>query len=235
MNNWAIQIIGADGCGKSSIAEMLAQDLNSFTQEPETKLVHEPDKELDFCSDLYNMAFKTSGCTDVARELLLLASRSISTRAVARVLETMNIISDRSFMCGYAYNKIKCALSPNIWWEFSKACMNYNPDIVFYIETDKPKAIGRQGKEDMDYDKMSELDRAVLLQGYEEIIDIVKGEIPVIRFKNDMSLGIELGYKKFIEECLIPSFPEFNAIRKTGHKNKSFTNFVFKEIEDSML
>ena len=231
MNNWAIQIIGIDGCGKSTIAEKLAKDLNDFTQEPETKLVHEPDHGVrfgkDFCTEVYDLAFGNKTCTPVARELLLLASRSVSTKFVAKCLESKNIISDRGFMCGYAYNKIKCALPPHLWWEFSKQCMNYVPDVVFYIEADKPKAIGREGKEDMDYDRMSELDRAVLLQGYEEIIDIVEDEIPVIRFKNDMSLGPELGYQRFLKECLMLHHHEIMAIESPYNKNKSFSDFIW--------
>lgn len=124
-----IAIEGIDGSGKSTLAKYLAESLNAiYVREPDqsdkiTKYIREVT-----LNSTYNLNWNT-------RELLLIASRSISNEKTLRYLSDGDIVvSDRCFLSGMVYSNLDSKIEFNT---YLNTLTNFKclliPNLIIYV------------------------------------------------------------------------------------------------------
>lgn len=130
-----IQIEGCDGTGKSTLAKKFAE-LNS-----EYEYRNEPSSQTQLLKDIRNCAigrYQDDYMTPIARELLMMASRSI---AIAEIQQNIlskgkKVICDRGFLSGMVYANIELGITFDGWMNLFKSLhIGILPDLVVVVNS----------------------------------------------------------------------------------------------------
>jgi dTMP kinase len=195
--SWYIVIKGDDGVGKSTLAKLLAERINAYyTFEPYGGSGMQ-DPRYDECTLLRSLALdsKYKNMTPIARELIMLANRSIHQELLKSKLLTTTVVSDRSYISGLIYRKISSPNFPSeLWVSILDQIKMVKPDVVVYVTADSARL--KSNNDDI-YDTASSSFHNKIKKEYRLYFDEFK---PEIRFINDFSLSIEENVDRLLLE-----------------------------------
>ena len=187
MNYFSIE--GNEGSGKSVLSKKLAEKMGAV-------LTYEPNGETEILKTLRSQALtQNPEMTDMGRELLLLANRSIHNHNFIKPLIESNkiIITDRSFFSGLVYAKANDI--PFFRWMslYALSCIEYLPDTLIYITSNKRKI---EKEVDNIYDHASDELLSKIDLSYKEGLEFIKQQptfknLKVIEFFNDFNISID--------------------------------------------
>ena len=203
MNKYTV-FEGNEGVGKTTLAK-------AFAREHRIEYTNEPNLHYPVCEILRNFCTrKNLTVTKSARELMLMASRSISLEHIVRpaIDRGESMVSDRSFLSGMVYARFE-----NDWLDFEKWLMlareshaiEILPDRIIYVKSTERK-IDSQHADDK-YDHLAPGMFGYIDKLFEEALEFVqtlrswRGEpIQVIRFKNDFSVDEATNLRRLMRE-----------------------------------
>jgi len=187
MNYFSIE--GNEGSGKSVLSKKLAEKMGAV-------LTYEPNGETEILKTLRSQALtQNPEMTDMGRELLLLANRSIHNHNFIKPLIESNkiIITDRSFFSGLVYAKANDI--PFFRWMslYALSCIEYLPDTLIYITSNKRKI---EKEVDNIYVHASDELLSKIDLSYKEGLEFIKQQptfknLKVIEFFNDFNISID--------------------------------------------
>ena len=196
MTNRSIVFEGIDGSGKSTQANLLAQNLSKLghnviqTREPGSPLMSLQVRDL--------LLDKDNPICQRARELLFEADRAEHTTKIKELLEQGNwVISDRSFISGLTYSFCGDIPIEETWglMQFAIQCW---PSIVFYVDLDAKTAASRRNarNEKTTYEEAKGIEfMERVRQEMTKILNYLDGSIP----------------------CTLPNFPRIPVVYLDGH------------------
>lgn len=199
---------GIDGVGKTTLAKAFSKLLEEnglptmYTFEP-FGMKQEPtqmDDDVIMMSQLRTFALdkRYEDMPSIARELILLANRSIHHQWLLSKVGCRILITDRCFISGLIYkNMAENTMSDFTWWEIvNKICMK--PKLVVYVSSLTPKANNDENHFYDSKDKrfFTELENKYLTELMENPII---SKIPMINFKNDFNKTPEQNAQELFE------------------------------------
>jgi hypothetical protein len=160
---------GCDESGRSTLSKAFARR-NGFVW------TCEPDIGTELTMILHDLALneKWTSMTDIAREYILLANRSISLSFTNEMLGCGNtVVSDKSFVSGLVHAKVFSNMMFDRWRTLSKEVITVFPDLIVMAigknqETESNPEIVRQFPEALNYVKYFDK------------------QIPIVQFENDL-------------------------------------------------
>jgi len=200
---------GAEGVGKSALSKVLAEKVGAvWTYEP-----YGGDDQ-PICKTLRQYCkSKDEGMTPMSRELMLLASRSISLTNIVRkyISEGKTVVSDRSLISGMVYAKVE-DIGFEQWWKMLEStkivsqlldafCSFQYPRFacVVMIHSKEYKPVG--GSDDR-YDSKGQEFFEQLETIYQDALDFISKRIwlfgDVLHFMNDMTKPIDENVERLL-------------------------------------
>lgn len=185
---------GADGTGKTTLSQALADRLNAFwTYEPNGE--GQINRNLrSYCLDpIHKEAMNWR-----AREYLLLATRALSTLKVKNALDKcQTVITDRSIVSGMVYANVASGMSFFDWWRIAGKAFWVKPDIIVNVVTDKQKIVG-----DSIYDTESDDFHSRIQQAFPKALSFFRQELLIssFTFENNFNLLPEENLKDLLTE-----------------------------------
>ncbi len=180
---------GSDGTGKTTLSKACAKSWDY-------EWVFEPDATNEVTKQLREFVLNkrlSSIVNDSARELMLLASRAISTARVKSILGEWDtpVVSDRSFLSGMVYPNVISGMEFSDWWTVMKIMdvIKVFPDVIVNVTVDKRNINANKG--DM-YDNEPESFHSRIDSAFIQALDFIRDntQILVMDFKNDFSIPV---------------------------------------------
>lgn len=193
---------GSEGVGKSKLALRMAQHLNAlYTFEPYRG------EDLPLCSEIFKICCSKETYPDLttkAREILLLAGRSISQEMIVRpVLEKgETVVTDRSYISGMVYAMME-GVDHHHWQHIAYACkVLIKPDLVVLVKNkeNRPKKAenDRYDHEGEKFFRHVESNFDYCLKELEYLMGWSKDI--VYTFENDFNYTQEENFKRLLKE-----------------------------------
>ena len=194
---------GSEGVGKSKLAINMCQHLGAeYAFEP-----YRGDDNMPLCSEIFKICCSKDTYPDLtttAREILLLASRSISQEKVVRpALEGGGtIVADRSYISGMVY-AIMEGMDPNHWLHIAFACkVLIKPGLVILVRNkdNRPKLSenDRYDHESVDFFKRVEDEFLNAVDQLKHILAWDEGTVHT--FENDFNYTREENFKRLLKQ-----------------------------------
>jgi len=184
---------GMDGVGKTTLSKTYAKTIDAIWR-------YEPDGEDNVSRILRNLCLDKSfdrSVNAMAREYMMLASRSISTAEVKRILSMADkVVQDRSFISGAAYALTASHIPIEEWFDLGARALHCYPDIIVYVKGEQKLKEGNNDiydSEDANFFKRLEL-------SFMQVLTYVSHtkNIPVVEFVNSFELTPQENTKRLL-------------------------------------
>lgn len=185
---------GPDGTGKTTLSKAFAKAIGA-------EWTYEPHGDSPITKQLRSFCLDKKHYDEMnwrAREYLLLATRALSTEKVEkRIMNGINIVTDRSLVSGMVYAHVASKMKFNDWWELAKRAFWVTPELVVYVITDKTNI--DVNEEDI-YDNESDDFHSRIKKTFPDALSYLshKTAFNAITFNNDFNLSPEENAKNLI-------------------------------------
>lgn len=193
-----LTIEGNEGTGKTVLSKAFAEKIGAYW-------THEPNGETEMLKSLRKLALtQNPELTDRAREMLMMANRSIHNKNIIEPLINKNIpvVSDRSFFSGMVYANI-AGMSFEEWFDlFKLAKIKHLPEVLIYVRNSDRRIVKEN---DNIYDHASEETLKKIDLIYENGLQYIQEHkdtrgIKVISFDNNFNLSVDKNVDNLLTE-----------------------------------